>query len=320
MSAVAIVLLSFAFDFVVLKLIQFENHRTLETHLNHYIWVQFLLQFINSYGLLLFTACMRPIFYHINPNISYLFGPLTCENQGTGDTCMRSLVLSVSITFIIQNFIFQLIGWISLVYTNSKMKIVETQAKSVYQLDKRMKEITSESFEQVYNSRIVQFGYLVLFSSAFPIGSILALINNFFQSKLNGNEYLYAYSRPFVVRSNGIGSWHTISTSLVILGIIVNGLSLPFISDGFYYATQVLYEKGLLNNSNYRFHQVLFVVVYEHLLLICYVLVETLILDVPECVRIGRLSERHILKERSGRTAAEDQEMVSKGGVGGVEF
>ena len=298
-AAIIIVVVGYLFDTVVLRLIHIENHRTMESHLNHYVWMQFLLQFINSYGFLLFTAVFRPILDIANPSITYFFGPLPCENQGAGDTCMKSLVLSVSIIFVIQQFALQLIGWIGLFLHNRKMKLFEKSFNFTYKEDKKLHEITSESFEQVYNSRIVQFGYLVLFSSAFPFGPILALINNFFEGKLNGNQYMYLFNRPFVVRSNGIGSWQTISTTLVFLGIIVNGISLPFISDGFYFAIHFFYNRGNLSKENYRLHQLIFVIVYEHLLIFCYVVVELCIPDVPESVRIGRLAEQFIDKERS---------------------
>lgn len=144
-----------------------------------------------------------------------------------------------------------------------------------------------------YNSLILQFGYLVLFSSAFPLGPILALLNNTFQSKLSLNQYFYRSNRPFAVQTKGIGPWERIQTSLVYFGIIVNSLSLPFISDGFVFTSNYLKF-----TTSFQYQQIIFVLLYENMLLVAAVLIDWLVDDVPESVRVGRLAEKYIAQDR----------------------
>ncbi|KAJ3304776.1 hypothetical protein HDV03_002317 [Kappamyces sp. JEL0829] len=311
-AAIFIVVVGYAIDNFTLYLVDLENHRSLASHLNHFIWIQFIINFINSYGLMIFSAVFRPILYTINPNISYFFGPLSCLDQGSGDTCMSSLVLSIGVIFLVQQFLMQLMGWSTNIYTRRLHKLVEPSLLYPYQLDKKLKPVTIESFEKEYNGKIIQFGYIILFSAAFPFGPILAVFNNYFEVHLNLNQYIHQYNKPFVVRASSIGPWERIVTTLVYLGIMVNSILLPFISDGFYFTMQYLYSQGFFSSSYYGYHQIIFIILYEHFLFLCSVVIDACIADTPESVRVGRLSEKFISQQRAKQKASE----AAKSGTG----
>jgi hypothetical protein len=299
LAAVFIVIIGKAIDVIAQYLVDLENHRTLTSHLNHFIWIQFIINFINSYGLMIFSAIIRPLAHEMNPNQSYLFGSLGCLNQGSGDTCMSSLVLSVSVIFLVQQFLLQILGWSYNFYVRKSQASREKTMKYPYEVDKHMVHITTEKFEKEYVSKTVQLGYLVLFSSAFPFGPMLAIINNFFESHLDINRYIYESNRPFVVRSSTIGPWEKIIETLAYLGIIVNSICLPYISDGFYYVMQTLYARNVLSGTYYGYHQLIFILLYQNFLYFCGSLIKVMIPDVSESVRVGRLSEKFIHLQRS---------------------
>lgn len=53
----------------------------------------------------------------------------------------------------------------------------------------------------------VQFGYVVLFSSAFPLAAMCALINNIIEIRSDALKLCTSLQRPFGLRVENIGQW-----------------------------------------------------------------------------------------------------------------
>lgn len=213
-ASLLIMIFGIVFDVVVTKLIHFENHKMKSSHLAVYTWVQFLINFINNFALIIFSAIFKPIINMIKPGFSYYFGPLYCTNIGSGSTCMQSLVEEITIIFVSQLFVFQTIGWCFIYRFTKKAKrpkkgkVDPVQQNNVDPEVKRNKLILSEEdFQKEYQARVFLFGYITLFSSAFPFGPVIALLDNVLQLKLKLKEYLYKFARPFSNKAHGIGSW-----------------------------------------------------------------------------------------------------------------
>lgn len=53
----------------------------------------------------------------------------------------------------------------------------------------------------------IQFGYVVLFSSAFPLAAMCALINNIIEIRSDALKLCTGLQRPFGQRVENIGQW-----------------------------------------------------------------------------------------------------------------
>lgn len=53
----------------------------------------------------------------------------------------------------------------------------------------------------------IQFGYVVLFSSAFPLAAMCALINNIIEIRSDALKLCTSLKRPFGLRVENIGQW-----------------------------------------------------------------------------------------------------------------
>lgn len=53
----------------------------------------------------------------------------------------------------------------------------------------------------------IQFGYVILFSSAFPLAAMCALINNIVEIRSDGLKLCTGLQRPFGQRVENIGQW-----------------------------------------------------------------------------------------------------------------
>lgn len=66
---------------------------------------------------------------------------------------------------------------------------------------------SSQDTFQDYQEMFVQFGYVVLFSSAFPLAAMCALINNIIEIRSDAFKLCTGLQRPFGIRVESIGQW-----------------------------------------------------------------------------------------------------------------
>ncbi|XP_034736956.1 anoctamin-8 isoform X1 [Etheostoma cragini] len=79
----------------------------------------------------------------------------------------------------------------------------------------------SDTFQD-YQEMFVQFGYVVLFSSAFPLAAMCALINNIIEIRSDAFKLCTGLQRPFGIRVESIGQWQTAMEAMGLIAIIVN--------------------------------------------------------------------------------------------------
>ncbi|TSM94641.1 Anoctamin-8 [Bagarius yarrelli] len=75
---------------------------------------------------------------------------------------------------------------------------------------------------QDYQEMFIQFGYVVLFSSAFPLAAMCALINNIIEIRSDAFKLCTSLQRPFGMRVASIGQWQTLMEAMGLIAIIVN--------------------------------------------------------------------------------------------------
>uniref|UniRef100_A0A8C2ZS95 Anoctamin n=1 Tax=Cyclopterus lumpus TaxID=8103 RepID=A0A8C2ZS95_CYCLU len=75
---------------------------------------------------------------------------------------------------------------------------------------------------QDYQEMFIQFGYVVLFSSAFPLAAMCALINNIIEIRSDALKLCTGLQRPFGQRVENIGQWQTAMEAMGLIAIIVN--------------------------------------------------------------------------------------------------
>jgi len=68
---------------------------------------------------------------------------------------------------------------------------------------------------QDYQEMFIQFGYVVLFSSAFPLAAMCALINNIVEIRSDALKLCTGLQRPFGQRVENIGQWQVRRSILI---------------------------------------------------------------------------------------------------------
>ncbi|XP_063897375.1 anoctamin-8 isoform X2 [Helicoverpa armigera] len=82
-----------------------------------------------------------------------------------------------------------------------------------------------------YLEMLTQLGHVVLFSSAFPLAAVCALLNNAAEIRADAFKLCHVAQRPFGERVKSIGSWQHAMEAMVAVAVLVNcaliGLSGP---------------------------------------------------------------------------------------------
>ncbi|KAK2563653.1 Anoctamin-5 [Acropora cervicornis] len=93
---------------------------------------------------------------------------------------------------------------------------------------------------------LIQFGFVTLFISAFPLGPFFALINNLLEIRLDAYKFVVVFQRPMAARAQDIGIWYTILKSVTKISVVVNGFVIAFVSE---FVPRLYYTLGLGNDS-----------------------------------------------------------------------
>jgi len=122
-----------------------------------------------------------------------------------------------------------------------------------------------------YNEMVIQFGYIALFSSVFPLASLAAFLNNIIEIRTDMYNYIHSSKRPHYVRAKNIGIWLKIMELMGFFGVFTNVCIIAFT------------DKSSSSLSSYN--ALLFAFFAENGILILKYLLGQLILDVPNEVQ-----------------------------------
>ncbi|CAG4995127.1 unnamed protein product [Parnassius apollo] len=82
-----------------------------------------------------------------------------------------------------------------------------------------------------YLEMLTQLGHVVLFSAAFPLAALCALLNNAAEVRADAFKLCHVAQRPFAQRVSSVGSWQHAMEAMVAVAVLVNcaliGLSGP---------------------------------------------------------------------------------------------
>ena len=76
----------------------------------------------------------------------------------------------------------------------------------------------------------IQFGFLVLFSPAFPLGPLMAWLSVMLELRLDATALCRAHQRPRWEAVESIGTWEDVISGLTTIGVITNSLITSFVS------------------------------------------------------------------------------------------
>ncbi|KND88807.1 Uncharacterized protein TOPH_06579 [Tolypocladium ophioglossoides CBS 100239] len=220
-----------------------ENYETMDSYNAALIQKQFVLNFMTSYMALLFTAFVYIPFGNIlvpildfwrttAQTITFSQRPLPTQKFQINPQRISSQMFYFTVTAQIVNFATEVV--VPYVIHKAFAKAKEFQGKGAAQTQDHaeeaefLKRVRDECRLEVYDvtgdyrEMVMQYGYLSLFSVAWPLAACCFLVNNCVELRSDALKIAISCKRPIPWRSDSIGPWLTAIGFLSWLGSITS--------------------------------------------------------------------------------------------------
>jgi len=135
-----------------------------------------------------------------------------------------------------------------------------------------------------YMELIIDYGYVVMFSAAFPIVPLIALMNNMVEVRVDAYKLCHLMRRPYPAPGNNIGEWEGIVRTISVIGALTN-------------TSIMIFTANIFGLSDFAEKWTYFMVI-EHILLIFKFLISRQVPDMPGDAKRGAIWSNRIANER----------------------
>ncbi|KAI7695336.1 Anoctamin-4 [Sarcoptes scabiei] len=270
-NLILIMMLSILYKRLACWLTEMEMPRTQNEFDNSLTLKMYLFEFVNYYSSLFYIAFFKGMFSKSPPEGSLETGKLSkliepCPVGG----CYFDLTIQLVIILLGKNLFSTALEYLYpyLCGVYNRYRYFSLSKKSLSKLETK-KQLTKpidsnqrlaqyeedyllESWDHSvlfyeYLELVLQFGFITLFVSAFPLAPFFALLNNIFEIRFDARKMLKNYKRPVAQRVKDIGVWYTILDSLGKLSVFTNAIIIAFCTD-IIPRSMHYYENGNLKN------------------------------------------------------------------------
>lgn len=82
-----------------------------------------------------------------------------------------------------------------------------------------------------YNELMIQYGYMTMFATAFPLASLFALVNNILEIRVDALKIVFATKRPIQEGASDIGTWLSVLEFMSVIAVMTNAAIICFTSE-----------------------------------------------------------------------------------------
>ena len=199
-----------------------ENHLTVESFENSLIIKRFLFETFTTFTDLSYIAFIQ---FDIKALKSELISIYMFDE-------IRRLILETIIPTISKYFMMKKQKKISLLESQKKRDSNSLDQFENY-ISEKLVEIRLPEYETFddYLEIVINFGYITLFASAFPMAPVIIYIFHWVEMRSDKYKIIHAYRRPYPSKSRGIGSWNIVLNTMSFLCVISNIILFAFSSD-----------------------------------------------------------------------------------------
>ncbi|XP_040571122.1 anoctamin-1 isoform X1 [Lepeophtheirus salmonis] len=265
-NLVCILIFNQVYGYVAIQLTELELHRT-QTQFDDSLSLKiYLLQFVNYYASIFYIAFFKGRFVGYPGNYIRIFGHRQEECSPGGcymEVCLQMAIIFVGKQFLLSVVEYQLPRIWKILNTLTVMAGINKEEKCVYPQwiqDYKLVEYGNQGLFYEYLEMVIQYGFITIFVTAFPLAPLFALLNNLFELRLDAKKLLVHHRRPVAQRVKDIGVWLNILDSVGRIAVLTNGLIIAFTSD---FVPRMLYKlrysedqtlKGYLNFTLSKFN------------------------------------------------------------------
>lgn len=249
-----IVTLNFVYNHLAVWLTEREFQRT-ETEFDDSLTLKiYMFQFVNYYSSIFYIAFMKGKLVGYPAKYNRIFGYRQEECSPGG--CLMELCIQLSIIMIgnqAMNSILEiLIPFLTKLYNSFRTKTGIERKSSDDDLiccnqwteDYKLIGWDSRGLFTEYLEMVLQYGFVTIFVTAFPLAPLFALINNVFEMRLDAKKFIKYCRRPVIQRVKDIGIWFPIIDAIGRIAVVSNAFIIAF-SSNFIPHLVYLYDKEI---------------------------------------------------------------------------
>ena len=98
-------------------------------------------------------------------------------------------------------------------------------------MEQDFKLVENDGLYNEYLKLVLQFGFITIFVSAFPLAPLFAFLNNLIEVRLDAKKLVCETRRGVSKRAKDIGIWHNVLTAVAKIAVISNSFLIPFRSE-----------------------------------------------------------------------------------------
>ncbi|KAJ3397519.1 Anoctamin-7 [Lobulomyces angularis] len=285
-----------------------ENHKTEGGWENSFIAKEFVLNFVLTYTPLIFIGVIKVFIKDVWDSANPVYRSYLSE-----------LTIQMVIIFMGYQYFYQVVEILMAPLKNLIVKIWEYFSKTEEEKEMKKKKFIYYQDEKLqkyvqrydFSTKIIQFGFLTLFSAAFPLAPFFALISNIFEIRLDTFKLLTQVQRPFALRQKDIGLWLDFLNFLALFGSICNSMVIAFNSKWFDTKVNTYFDPNYVTgaamsestSSKVLAFKFAFVIFFNYFVLIARWVINVLVPDCPEAIRNYIKHEAYCKKLESGEEA-----------------
>ncbi len=239
-NLVCILIVNQIYGYIAVWLTELELNRT-QTEFDDSLSLKiYVLQFVNYYGSIFYVAFFKGQLIGYPGDYNRILGYRQEECSPGG--CLMELCVQMGIIFVGKQFVMSIVEY----YLPMVWKIYNSlqMAKSQHKFERgkkgkspqwvrdfKLAEWGHQGLFYEYLEMVIQYGFVTIFVSAFPLAPFFALINNLFELRLDAKKLLVHHRRPVAVRVKDIGVWLQIMEALGRISVLTNALIIAFTSE-----------------------------------------------------------------------------------------
>ncbi|XP_010131909.1 PREDICTED: anoctamin-6, partial [Buceros rhinoceros silvestris] len=233
-SFIVIMVLNVIYEKVAILITDFELPRTQTDYENSLTTKMFLFQFVNYYSSCFYIAFFKGKFVGHPGNPVYWLGKYRNEECDPGG-CLLELTTQLAIIVggkaIWNNIQEVLLPWVKNLIGRYCAAARSEKVVPRWEQDYHLQPIGKLGLFYEYLEMVIQFGFVTLFVASFPLGPLLALMNNMLEIRLDAWKLTTQFRRMVPQKAQDIGAWQPIMQGIAILAVVTNAMIIAFTSD-----------------------------------------------------------------------------------------
>lgn len=235
-NLVVINVLKLVYKRLALVMTEWENPRTRSLYEKSFTVKMFWFQFCNTYASVFYVAFFKSEFFVGWSGNYQRFGAKEYRLEGcSAQGCFLELCVQLIILMggqqLLGNFVELLLPNLRKKYNSWRHDIKKPTDVPVWEADYQLVSQDCLSLFWEYQEVALQYGFVTMFVAAFPLAPLIALITNLVEIRIDAINMIHSFRRPVGYKSEGIGVWHDILTTVTALAVLVNGFVLAITSE-----------------------------------------------------------------------------------------